>query len=116
MFIYTVISIPNCKLKIYLINLQYKINIKKIIIKNSHNLYLRIHWISSFFIALILNMFFANRFIKYNFDYSIISYIGEDLDSKLIYNLNQRDKCEEGEEILILGTWFGSSNKCNVVH
>ena len=69
-----------------------------------------------FFIALILNMVFANKFIKYDFDNSIISYISNDLDSKLIYNLNQRDKCEEGEEILILGTWFGSSNKCNVVH
>ena len=57
-------------------------------------------------------MLFANKFIKYDFDNSIISYISNDLDSKLIYNLNQRDKCEEGEEILILGTWFGSSNKC----
>ena len=43
---------------------------------------------------------------------TIISYINNDLDSKLIYNLNQRHICEEEEEILILGTWFGSSNKC----
>ena len=65
-----------------------------------------------FFITIIVNVFFGGTFKKYDFENTIISYINNDLDSKLIYNLNQRYICEEEEEILILGTWFGSSNKC----
>ena len=30
----------------------------------------------------------------------------------MIYKITQKDYCEVGEETLILGTWFGSINKC----
>ena len=62
--------------------------------------------------ALIANLIFAFSFNQFFIENSIFQYINRDLNTKLIYKITQRDKCEEGEETLVIGTWFGSINKC----
>ena len=75
---------------------------------------LTLYWIgfSLFLISLILNGIFNIKYNEYNFDKTIISYINNDLNSRLIYNLSQKEECDKGEEALILGTWFGSLDRC----
>ena len=62
--------------------------------------------------TLIANIIFAFQFKQVLIENSIFQYQNRDLNTKLIYNITQKDKCEEREETLVLGTWFGSINKC----
>ena len=62
--------------------------------------------------TLIASMVLGFQYKKIIFETSIFRYQNRDLNTKLIYKITQRDYCEVGEETLILGTWFGSINKC----
>ena len=62
--------------------------------------------------TLIANIIFAFKFKQFLIENSIFQYQNRDLNTKLIYSITQRDKCKDGEETLVLGTWFGSINKC----
>ena len=62
--------------------------------------------------TLISSIIFAYKFKKFLIENSIFQYQNRDLNTKLIYNITQKDKCEDEEETLVLGTWFGSINKC----
>ena len=63
---------------------------------------------------IITNIVFAFMYkdIKLGED-SIIADIQKSLNSKFIYEFHPREKCEEGEEKLILGKWDGTIDKCN---
>ena len=62
---------------------------------------------------LICNIVFSFCYKNYEFDNeTIILYINEILNSKFIYEFNPRNKCQEGEEKLVLGTWDGTIDKC----
>ena len=56
--------------------------------------------------ALIANIIFSRSFKKILFENLIFQYLNRDLNTKLIYNITQRDKCEPEEETLVLGTWL----------
>ena len=62
--------------------------------------------------TLIVNIIFAYQFKQFLIENSIFQYQNRDLNTKLIYSITQRDKWKDGEETLVLGTWFGSINKC----
>ena len=73
-----------------------------------------LYWVglALFIVSIFLNANFYIKYKEYNFDKTIISYINNDLNSRLIYNLSQKEECDKGEEALILGTWFGSLDRC----
>ena len=56
--------------------------------------------------TLIANIIFAYHFKQFLIENSIFQYQNRDLNTKLIYNITQRDKCEPEEETLVLGTWL----------
>ena len=64
--------------------------------------------------AVIAGIIFAYKFKPFLIENSIFQYQNRDLNTKLIYNItkiNTSDTCGSEEEILVLGTWFGSINK-----
>ena len=62
----------------------------------------------------IIVITFSFVYKKYEFEKeSIIAYIHNSLNSKLIYEFTPRDHCLEGEEKLVLGSWDGTITKCD---
>ena len=56
--------------------------------------------------TLITSIVLAFQYKKFILETSIFRYQNRDLNTKLIYNITQRDKCEPEEETLVLGTWL----------
>jgi hypothetical protein len=65
-------------------------------------------------IIFILNCVFSFRYDNYELEkHPILLEIQHNLDTQLIYNLELKPSCEEGEEKLILGEWDGMAEGCN---
>ena len=65
-----------------------------------------------FLYIIICNIIYSFFDFNYDFDNSIAFDIEQALNSKLIYNFQQKYNCDKDEEALILGKWKGLNEGC----